>query len=70
LPYCLSAPLQPTEISGVKRAIQEKMPQGVNDNELTLTCFLFPHTFFIEKGQLETTWMVLRKFSYDDDLKS
>jgi mitochondrial Rho GTPase 1 len=54
----------------VKRAIQEKMPQGVNDNELTLTGFLFPHTFFIEKGQLETTWMVLRKFSYDDDLKS
>jgi hypothetical protein len=66
---CFSAPLQPTEISGVKRVVQEKMPEGVNDNGLTLTGFLFLHALFIEKGRLETTWTVLRKFGYDNDLK-
>ncbi|CAL4936650.1 unnamed protein product [Urochloa decumbens] len=66
---CFSAPLQPTEISGVKRVVQEKMPEGVNDNGLTLTGFLFLHALFIEKGRLETTWTVLRKFGYDNDIK-
>ena len=66
---CFSAPLQPTEISGVKRAVQEKMPEGVNDNTLTLTGFLFLHALFIEKGRLETAWTVLRKFDYENDIK-
>ena len=45
---CFSAPLQPTEISGIKR-VQEKMPEGVNDNTLTLIGFLFLHALFIDK---------------------
>ncbi|XP_048532330.1 mitochondrial Rho GTPase 1 isoform X2 [Triticum urartu] len=60
---------QPTEISGVKRVVQEKMPEGVNDSGLTLTGFLFLHALFIEKGRLETTWTVLRKFGYDNEIK-
>lgn len=66
---CFNAPLQPTEIVGVKKVVQEKMPDGVNENGLTLTGFLFLHALFIEKGRLETTWTVLRKFGYADDLK-
>ncbi|ONM10696.1 mitochondrial Rho GTPase 1 [Zea mays] len=66
---CFNAPLQPTEISGVKRVVQEKMPEGVNESGLTLTGFLFLHALFIEKGRLETTWTVLRKFGYDNDIK-
>ncbi|KAG8061451.1 hypothetical protein GUJ93_ZPchr0003g17457 [Zizania palustris] len=66
---CFNAPLQPTEISGVKRVVQEKMPEGVNDHGLTLTGFLFLHALFIEKGRLETTWTVLRKFGYDNEIK-
>uniref|UniRef100_A0A0E0D8L2 Mitochondrial Rho GTPase n=1 Tax=Oryza meridionalis TaxID=40149 RepID=A0A0E0D8L2_9ORYZ len=66
---CFNAPLQPTEIAGVKRVVQEKMPEGVNDNGLTLTGFLFLHALFIEKGRLETTWTVLRKFGYDNEIK-
>jgi len=58
---CFSAPLQPTEISGIKR-VQEKMPEGVNDNTLTLIGFLFLHALFIEKGHMETAWTILRKF--------
>ncbi|KAL8577336.1 hypothetical protein ACOMHN_044842 [Nucella lapillus] len=31
-------------------------------------CFLFLHTLFIQKGRHETTWTVLRKFGYDDNI--
>ena len=54
---------------GVKRVVQEKLPEGVNDHGLTLTGFLFLHALFIEKGRLETTWTVLRKFGYNNDIK-
>ena len=43
-------------------------PQGVNAVGLTLPGFLFLHALFIERGRLETTWAVLRKFGYDNDL--
>ncbi|KAJ7977981.1 Mitochondrial Rho GTPase [Quillaja saponaria] len=66
---CFNAPLQPSEIVEVKRAVQEKLPEGVNDRGLTLTGFLFLHALFIEKGRLETTWNVLRIFGYDNDIK-
>ncbi|KAK8949923.1 Rac-like GTP-binding protein 1 [Platanthera guangdongensis] len=66
---CFNAPLQPPEIAGVQKVVQEKMPEGVNEQGLTLTGFLFLHALFIEKGRLETTWTVLRKFGYDNDIK-
>ncbi|KAL5561667.1 hypothetical protein UlMin_031414 [Ulmus minor] len=66
---CFNAPLQPSEIVGVKRVVQEKIQDGVNHLGLTVTGFLFLHAVFIEKGRLETTWAVLRKFGYNDDLK-
>ena len=66
---CFNAPLQPDEVVGVKKVVREKMPEGVNDRGLTLTGFLFLHALFIEKGRLETTWTVLRKFGYDNDIK-
>ncbi|KAL6146607.1 hypothetical protein ACLB2K_057285 [Fragaria x ananassa] len=66
---CFNAPLQPSEIVGVKRVVQEKLPEGVNDQGLTLTGFLFLHALFIEKGRLETTWTVLRKFGYNNDIR-
>ncbi len=42
--------------------------QGVRRGGLTLPGFLFLHTLFIERGRLETTWQVLRRFGYDDTL--
>ncbi|KAG4919829.1 hypothetical protein JHK85_058110 [Glycine max] len=66
---CFNAPLQPSEIVGVKKVVQEKLSEGVNERGLTLTGFLFLHALFIEKGRLETTWTVLRKFGYNDDIK-
>ncbi|WOL03779.1 mitochondrial Rho GTPase 1-like [Canna indica] len=66
---CFNAPLQQSEIAGVKKVVQEKLAEGVNERGLTLTGFLFLHALFIEKGRLETTWTVLRKFGYDNDIK-
>ncbi|KAI3775860.1 hypothetical protein L1987_45616 [Smallanthus sonchifolius] len=66
---CFNAPLQPSEIVGVKRVVQEKLPEGVNEDGLTLSGFLFLHALFIEKGRLETTWTVLRKFGYNNDIR-
>ncbi|XP_054802314.1 mitochondrial Rho GTPase 1-like [Prosopis cineraria] len=66
---CFNAPLQPSEIVGVKKVVEEKIAEGVNERGLTLTGFLFLHALFIEKGRLETTWTVLRKFGYNDDIK-
>ncbi|KAF0918667.1 hypothetical protein E2562_025597 [Oryza meyeriana var. granulata] len=66
---CFNAPLQPAEITGVKRTVQEKLAEGVNDNGLTLAGFFFLHTLFIKNGKLETTWTVLKKFGYDNELK-
>lgn len=66
---CFNAPLQPSEVVGVKKVVAEKLPEGVNDSGLTLTGFLFLHALFIERGRLETTWTVLRKFGYDDEVK-
>lgn len=66
---CFNAPLQPSEIEGVKNVVSEKMAEGVNATGLTLTGFLFLHALFIERGRLETTWTVLRKFGYDDEIK-
>nr|XP_043610959.1 mitochondrial Rho GTPase 1-like isoform X2 [Erigeron canadensis] len=66
---CFNAPLQPAEIVGVKRVVQEKVPEGVNERGLTIAGFLFLHGLFIEKSRVETTWTVLRKFGYNDDIE-
>lgn len=36
---------------------------------LTELGFLYLHTVFIQRGRLETTWTVLRKFGYAEDLR-
>ena len=53
----------------MKRVVQDKLVEGVNERGLTLTGFLFLHALFIEKGRLETTWTVLRKFGYNNDIE-
>ncbi|CAI9107842.1 OLC1v1007313C3 [Oldenlandia corymbosa var. corymbosa] len=66
---CFSTPLQPGEIVGVKKVVQDKLPDGVNELGLTLTGFLFLNAIFVEKGRTETAWSVLRKFGYNDEVK-
>ncbi|KAG2288216.1 hypothetical protein Bca52824_047820 [Brassica carinata] len=54
---CFGAPLDPVELMGVKRVVQERQPDGVTDLGLTLP------------GRPETAWAILRKFGYNDSLE-
>ncbi|KAL3136163.1 hypothetical protein ABBQ32_007179 [Trebouxia sp. C0010 RCD-2024] len=65
---CFHAPLQPTELAGVKEVVGERLPGGLSNNGLTLKGFLFLHALFIEKARTETVWTVLRSFGYSDEL--
>jgi len=42
---------------------------AIRHNGLTEAGFLLLHTIFIQRGRLETTWTVLRKFGYAEDLR-
>ena len=48
--------------------VREHAEGGVRDDGLTEIGFLYLHTIFIQRGRLETTWTVLRKFGYAEDL--
>lgn len=49
--------------------VREHAEGGVRGDGLTEAGFLYLHTIFIQRGRLETTWTVLRKFGYAEDLK-
>lgn len=62
--------------------MQSHNPDAVKETSVTLTGlgteagfglteegFLYLHTIFIQRGRLETTWTVLRKFGYAEDLR-
>ncbi|CAL0310342.1 unnamed protein product [Lupinus luteus] len=66
---CFSAPLQSSDIAGVKAIVQHKVPEGLNSHGLTFPGFIYIHKMFLKKGRPETLWAVLRNFGYDNDLK-
>ncbi|EDV19136.1 uncharacterized protein TRIADDRAFT_34083 [Trichoplax adhaerens] len=68
--YFFSTPLQNQALKDVKNVVKKsKGSVGVNDHGITLAGFLFLHTLFIQRARHETTWTVLRKFGYNDDLE-
>lgn len=68
---CFSIHLAADELEGVKRVVKESRPENGLTEEGYLSCegFLYLHMLFVQKGRLETTWIVLRKFGYSDDLR-
>lgn len=68
---CFNVHLKADELAGVKNVVQENRPKdGLNrDGSLSSEGFLYLHTLFVQKGRLETTWIVLRKFGYDDNMR-
>lgn len=67
---CFNVHLKPKELEGVKKVVRESRPtNGLNaDGSLSIEGFIFLHTLFVQKGRLETTWIVLRKFGYSDEM--
>jgi Ras family protein T1 len=66
---CFDAPLQLQELEGIKVMVQGYNRDAVHDDGLTEAGFLLLHTIFIQRGRLETTWTVLRKHGYAEDLR-
>uniref|UniRef100_T1INJ1 Mitochondrial Rho GTPase n=1 Tax=Strigamia maritima TaxID=126957 RepID=T1INJ1_STRMM len=66
---CFNAPLPPQALEDVKAVVRKNITDGVLDEGLTIKGFLFLHTLFIQRGRHETTWTVLRKFGYDDNIQ-
>lgn len=65
---CFNAPLQPQVLDDVKAVLRKNIEDGVFQNSVTLKGFLYLHSLFIQRGRNETTWTVLRKFGYNDNL--
>nr|XP_002736480.1 PREDICTED: mitochondrial Rho GTPase 1-A isoform X1 [Saccoglossus kowalevskii] len=66
---CFNVPLQQQALEDVKAVVKKNISEGVSADGLTQVGFLFLHTLFIQRGRHETTWTVLRKFGYDDNLE-
>nr|AOC97476.1 Rho family protein [Volvariella volvacea] len=66
---CFDTPLQTQELEGIIEMVESHDQSGVRDHGLTETGFLYLHTIFIQRGRQETTWTVLRKFGYAEDLR-
>lgn len=66
---CFNAPLQPTVLDEVKAVLMKNTPDGIRDDCVTLSGFLFLHCLFIQRGRNETTWAVLRRFGYNENLE-
>ncbi|GAA6037463.1 hypothetical protein JCM8097_008200 [Rhodosporidiobolus ruineniae] len=63
------APLQARELEGVKDVVEGMTNgAGVDEGGLNEEGWLALHTYFVQKGRLETTWKVLRCFGYGEDL--
>lgn len=65
---CFNAPLEPQVIDEVKAVLIKNIPDGIHEDAVTLKGFLFLHCLFIQRGRNETTWAVLRRFGYDEQL--
>lgn len=66
---CFNSPLQAQALEDVKSIVKRNTPDGIFDDGLTLSGFIFLHTLFIQRGRHETTWTVLRKFGYSDKVE-
>lgn len=66
---CFNTPLASQALQDVKSVVRKSCQDGIVDDMLTLSGFLHLHALFIQRGRHETTWAVLRKFGYSDNLE-
>jgi len=65
---CFGMDLESGTLESLKAVVQKNCSEGIGSNGLTVKGFLALHGLFIQRGRHETTWTILRKFGYDDDL--
>lgn len=62
-------PLQRDALDDLKLIIKQSTMDGIINDGMTQTGFLFLHTLSIDKGRHDFTWQVLRKFNYDNQIE-
>lgn len=62
-------PLQDAELRGIIDKIGSEKKGGVFDGALTEDGFIHLNMTFMWKGQPETTWKILWRYGYENDLK-
>ncbi|VDK85597.1 unnamed protein product [Litomosoides sigmodontis] len=67
--FVFGVPLTASAVSDVKTAVRLNTKDGVIDDAIALPGFICLHQLFIHRGRHETTWRVLRRFGYDNELE-
>uniref|UniRef100_A0A915Q1W6 Mitochondrial Rho GTPase 1 n=1 Tax=Setaria digitata TaxID=48799 RepID=A0A915Q1W6_9BILA len=67
--FVFGVPLTASAVSDVKMAVRVNTKDGVIDDAIALPGFIYLHQLFIHRGRHETTWRVLRRFGYDNELE-
>jgi len=65
---CFNMDLEPGTLESLKAVVLKSCPGGIQSEGLTSKGFLVLNSLFIQRGRHETTWTILRKFGYADDL--
>lgn len=66
---CFDTPLRKEAMQDIKAIINKNINGGISpNNTVTLTGFLFLHNLFMQRGRSQTTWAVLRRFGYQENL--
>jgi len=65
---CFNMDLETGTLDSLKAVVMKNSPDGIQNNGLTLKGFITLNSLFIQRGRHETTWTILRKFGYSDDL--
>lgn len=65
---CFNMDLEPGTLDSLKAVVQKNCGDGILNDALTSKGFITLNSLFIQKGRHETTWTILRKFGYADDL--
>ncbi|VDK83319.1 unnamed protein product [Onchocerca ochengi] len=67
--FVFGVPLTASAVSDVKTAVRINTKDGIIDDAIALPGFIYLHQLFIHRGRHETTWRVLRRFGYDNELE-
>lgn len=67
---CFGIPLQKDSLDDLKSIIKQSTMDGIVNDSMTVTGFIFLHTLSLDRGRHEFTWQVLRKFNYDNQLNA
>eukprot|EP00095_Tigriopus_kingsejongensis_P010112 maker-scaffold152_size304267-snap-gene-2.26 protein:Tk10112 transcript:maker-scaffold152_size304267-snap-gene-2.26-mRNA-1 annotation:"mitochondrial rho gtpase isoform x3" len=65
---CFHMDLESGTLDSLKAVVMKSCSEGITSGGLTVKGFLSLNSLFIQRGRHETTWTILRKFGYDDDL--